>query len=197
VLTWLGLKLYDQKAFARSTQYLSLASTPDVPENTDPRVWNYLGMAFLETKEYESCVKATDHFLKVTPESAARARGLMTKGRGLLGQNKFDEADVVVQEGLGFAKDGKPQAMLLLLQGEVLMAQGDKMASENKAAEAQTKYSEAAGKFMIPAQFFDDEEITPQALSHAAKALQKAGQTDKADEFLKQLKSKYPNYSNP
>jgi TolA-binding protein len=197
VLTWLGLKLYDQKAFARSTQYLSLASTPDVPENTDPRVWNYLGMAFLETKDYESCVKATDHFLKVTPESAARARGLMTKGRGLLGQNKFDEADAVVQEGLGFAKDGKPQAMLLLLQGEVLMAQGDKMASENKAAEAQTKYAEAAGKFMIPAQFFDDEEITPQALSNAAKALQKAGQPDKADEFLKQLKSKYPNYSNP
>jgi TolA-binding protein len=71
------------------------------------------------------------------------------------------------------------------------------MASENKAAEAQTKYAEAAGKFMIPAQFFDDEEITPQALSNAAKALQKAGQPDKADEFLKQLKSKYPNYSNP
>lgn len=197
VLTWLGLKLYDQKAFSRSTQYLSLASTPDVPENTDPRVWNYLGMAFLETKDYESCVKATDHFLKVTPESAARARGLMTKGRGLLGQNKFDEADAVVQEGLGFAKDGKPQAMLLLLQGEVLMAQGDKMASENKAAEAQTKYAEAAGKFMIPAQFFDDEEITPQALSHAAKALQKADQRDKAAEFLKQLKSKYPNFTTP
>lgn len=197
VLTWLGLKLFDQKAFSRATQYLSLASTPDVPENTDPRVWNYLGMAFLETKDYESCVKAMDHFLKVTPESAARARGLMTKGRGLLGQNKFAEADAVVQEGLGFAKDGKPQAMLLLLQGDVLMALGDKLTSESNPAEAQTKYAEAAGKFMIPAQFFDDEEITPEALSKATKALEKAGQADKAADFRKTLQTKYPKFSNP
>lgn len=194
VLTWLGLKLYDQKLFARATQYLSLASTPDAPENTDPRVWSYLGMAFLETKDYESSVKATDHFLKATPESAARARGLLTKGRGLLGQNKFDEAEAVVQEGLGFAKDGKPQAMLLLLQGDVLLALGDKLAAENQAAAAQEKYSSAAGKFMIPAQFFDDDEITPEALDKAARSLEKAGQADKAAEFKKVLKDKYPNY---
>ena len=196
VLTWLGLKLYDLRLFARATHFLSLATTPDAPENTDPRVWSYLGMAFLETKDYESSVKATEHFLKVTPESAARARGLLTKGRGLLGQNKFDEAEAVVQEGLGFAKDGKPQALLLLLQGDILLALGDKLTSENQAVAAVDKYTGAAGKFMIPAQFFDDDEITPEAIDKAARALEKSGKAEKAGEFRKLLKDKYPSYES-
>jgi tetratricopeptide (TPR) repeat protein len=195
VLSWLGLKLYDQKLYSRCTQYLSLASTPDAPENTDPRVWSYLGLAFLETKDYESCIKATDHYLKTTPESAARARGLVTKGRALLGLNQFEAADAVVQEGLGFAKDGKPQALLLILQGDVLSATGNKLATEGQAEAAQAKHGEAAAKFMIPSQFFDDEEVTPEALDKASKALQKAGQAEKAADFQKLLKQKYPSYS--
>lgn len=196
VLTWLGLKLYDQKLYPRCTQYLSLASTPDAPENTDPRVWSYLGLAFLETKDYESCIKATDHYLKTAPESAARARGLVTKGRALLGLNQFEAADAVVQEGLSFAKDGKPQALLLILQGDVLSAVGNKLAAEGQADAAQAKHGEAAAKFMIPSQFFDDEEVTPKALDKASQALQKAGQSDKAAEFQKLLRQKYPNYSS-
>jgi tetratricopeptide (TPR) repeat protein len=194
VLTWLGLKLYDQKSYPRAAQYLSLASTPDAPENTDPRVWNYLGMAFLETKDFETSVKATDHFLKVTADGAPKARALLTKGRALLGMKKFDEAEAVVQEGLAFAKDGKPQALLLILQGDILLALGDKLTAENQAAAATEKYSAAAGKFMIPAQFFDDDEITPEALDKAAKSLEKSGQADKAVEFRKLLKDKYPAY---
>jgi TolA-binding protein len=194
VLSWLGIKLFDQKLYSRCTQYLSLASTPDAPENTDPRVWNYLGRAFLETKDYESSIKATDHYLKTVPESAARAHGLRTKGLALLGLNQFEAADAVVQEGLGFAKDGKPQAMLLILQGDILSAQGDKLAAEGQAAPAQAKQAEAAAKFLIPSQFFDDDEVTPEALDKAAKALIKAGQPEKAAEFEKALKQKYPSY---
>lgn len=194
VLTWLGLTLFNKKAYPRATQYLSLASTPTTPENTDPRVWNYLGMAFLETKDYESSVKATDNFLKVTADGAPKARALVTKGRALLGLGKHDEAEAVVQEGLAFAKDGKPQALLLILQGDILFALGDKLAGENQAAAATEKYAGAAGKYMVPAQFFDDEEVTPEALDKAAQALEKSGQADKAGEFRKLLKQKYPGY---
>lgn len=194
VVSWLGLKLYDMKLYARATKYLSMATTPDAPENTDPRVWNYLGMAFLETKDYEACIKATDHFLAVTPESASRARGLMTKGRALLGLGKIEDAEKVAQEGLGFAKDGKPQALLLILEGDVAFAGGEKLAAEGNATEALAKYKAAAGKFMYPAQFFDDDEVTPEALDKASKALEKAGEADKAAEFRKLLKDKYPRY---
>lgn len=195
VVTWLGLKLYDLKLYARATHYLAMATTPDAPDNTDPRVWNYLGMAFLETKDYEGSIRATDHFLKVTPESAAKARGLLTKGRALLGQGKIDEAEKVVQEGLAFAKDGKPQALLLILEGDVALAAGDKLAQAGQSAAAQEKYNAAAGKFMIPAQFFEDAEVTPEALAKSAAALDKAGQPDKAAEFRRQLQQKYPNHA--
>jgi len=194
IVTWLGLKLFDEKLYARSAQYLSLATTPDEPANTDPRVWSYLGMAFLETKDYESAIKRTDHFLAVTPESAAKARGLLTKGRALLGLGKFDDAEKVVQEGLAFAKDGKPQALLLILQGDILMAVAEKLTAEIQLDEAKKKYAEAAGRFMIPGQFVDDEEVTPEALEKAANALEKAGQPQKAADFRKLLKDKYPKY---
>jgi len=194
VLTWLGLNLFNKKAYPRAAHYLSLAATPDAPENTDPRVWNYLGMAFLETKDYESSIKSTDHFLKVTSDGAPKARALVTKGRALLGMGKFDEAQAVVQEGLAFAKDGKPQALLLILEGDVLLAQGDKLTAENQAPAAAEKYTAAAGKFMIPAQFFDDDELTPEALEKAAQALEKSAQPDKAADFRKLLKQKYPSY---
>jgi TolA-binding protein len=193
ILSWLGLKLFDQRLYARSTKYLSLAATPDVPENTDPRVWNYLGMAFLETKDYESSIKATNNFLAVTPESATKARGLLTKGRALLGLGRFGDAENVVQEGLEFAKSGKPQALLLILEGDILYAQGEKLATEDPKA-AKQKFSTAAGKYMVPAQFFIDEEVTPEALHKAAKALEATGQTAKAEEFRNTLKEKYPKY---
>jgi hypothetical protein len=114
-----------------------------------------------------------------------------------LGLNKFDEAEAVVQEGLAFAKDGKPQALLLILQGDILIALGDKLTAENQAAAAAEKYNAAAGKFMIPAQFFDDDEVTPEALDKSAQSLEKASQADKAAEFRKLLKGKYPSYQAP
>jgi len=194
VVSWLGLKLYDMKLYARSTKYLSLATTPDAPENTDPRVWNYLGMAFLETKDYEACIKATDYFLAATPESAVKARGLMTKGRALLGLGRLDEAENVALEGLTFAKDGKPQALLLILQGDVAFAAGQKLESQGTADAALEKYKAAAGKFMYPAQLFEDDDLTPEAMDKAARALEKAGQADKAAEFRKLLKERYPRY---
>jgi tetratricopeptide (TPR) repeat protein len=195
VLTWLGLTYYNKKNYPRAAQYLAIAATPDAPENTDPRVWSYLGMAFLETKDYESSIKATDHFLKVTPDGAPKARGLLTKGRALLGLGKFDEAEAVVQEGLAFAKDGKPQALLLILQGDILMALGDKLSASGQGGGAAAKYAAAAGKYMIPAQFFDDDEITPESLDKAAAALEKSGQAAKAGEFRKLLKERYPSFS--
>ena len=151
-------------------------------------------MAFLETKDYESSIKSTDNFLAVTPESAAKARGLLTKGRALLGMGKLDEAEKIVQDGLQFAKDGKPQALLLILEGDILSAVGQKLAKENQAEAAKEKFGAAAAKFMIPAQFFDDDEVTPEALDKASQALEAAGQAAKADEFRQSLKGKYPKY---
>lgn len=194
VVSWLGLKLYDMKQYDRAAKYLVLATTPESPENTDPRVWNYLGMAQLENKDYEGSIKSTDYYLAVTPESAAKARALMIKGRAQLGLGQMAEAEKTAQEGLAFAKDGKPQALLLILEGDIAYAAGEKLEKENASAAATEKYKAAAGKFMYPAQFFEDAEVTPEALDKAATALEKAGQGEKASEFRKTLQERYPRY---
>ncbi len=193
-LTWLGLKLYDMREFTRSARYLVLATTPDEPQNTDPRVWNYLGMALLETGDFEKSIAASDHYLAVTPDSAVKARALVTKGRALLALGRLEDAQKIAQDGLAFAKDGKPQAMLLILEADIAMSAGDKYAADGADAEARNKYSAAASKLMIPAQFLVDEELTPEALDKAARALDKAGQPEKAAEFRKLLQEQYPKW---
>ncbi len=197
VLTWLGLKFFDLKDYKRSAKYLTQSATPDTPENTDPRVWNYLAMALLETKSFEESLKASNHFLAVTPESAAKARGLLTKGRALLGMQKYAEADKVVQEGLQFVKDGKPQALLLILEGDIFYANGLQLQKDGQEAAAQTKFQAAAAKYVVPSQFFDDNEVTPEALVKAAIALDASGDKAKAEQMRSQLKQEYPGYQQP
>lgn len=196
-IAWLGLKLFDLRQYERSAKYLVLATTPEEPQNTDPRVWNYLGMARLETRDYEGAITATDHYLAVTPDSANKARALVTKGRSLLGLARLDDAQKIVQEGLSFAKDGRPQAMLLILEADIALAAGDKYAAGGQTAEAKNKYSAAASKLMIPAQFLVDDELTPEALYKLALALEKAGQAAKAADFRKTLQEKYPKWQAP
>jgi tetratricopeptide (TPR) repeat protein len=87
----------------------------------------------------------------------------------------FDEADKVAQEALQVVKDGKLQAELLILEGDIYAAQGDKLAAEGQQAAAVEKWKAAAAKYAVPSQFFDDPDVTPDALYKAAKALEKAG----------------------
>lgn len=193
VLTWLGLKFFDRQKFKHSSRYLALASTPDTPQNTDPRVWNYLGMARLANEDYDNAIVAIDHFLSQTPDSSAKARALLTKGGALLGKGEFDQANEVAEEGLEFVKSGKPQALLLILQGDISVARGNKLDEEGDTAGARAEWQAAAGKYAVPSQFLDDPEITPQALDKSARVLEKLGESDKAQEARKQME-RYPDY---
>jgi TolA-binding protein len=53
---------------------------------------------------------------------------------------------------------------------------------------------ESAGKYVVPSQMFVDPEITPEALYKAARALNRAGQKEKAEDLLQQLEKRYPTY---
>ncbi|WP_395746443.1 tetratricopeptide repeat protein [Prosthecobacter sp.] len=194
VLKWLGLKLYSSDDFKRAARFLELAVTPQTPENTEPVVWNYLGMAQLQNQSYDASIQATDNFLKSEPDTAARSRALLTKGRAQLGKGLFDEADKVAQDALQVVKDGKLQAELLTLEGDIYAAQGDKLAAEGQKEAAIAKWKDAAAKYAVPSQFFDDPDVTPNALYRAAQVLEKAGDSAKAKQMLQQLQQRYPKY---
>ena len=56
-------------------------------------------------------------------------------------------------------------------------------------------FEEAGKAFMSVALLYDDPEITPQALSKAAKAYEKAGKPDEAERARTQLHEKYPEFA--
>jgi TolA-binding protein len=194
ILKWLGLKLYGSDDFKRAARFLELAVTPQTPENTEPIIWNYLGMAQFNNQKYDASIQATDNFLKSNPDSAARARALLTKGSAQLGKGLFDEADKAAQDALQVVKDGKLQAELLILEGDIYAAQGDKLAAEGQKDGAIDKWKDAAAKYAVPSQIFDDPDVTPDALYKAAKVLEKAGDSAKARQMSQQLQQRYPKY---
>lgn len=194
ILKWLGLKLYSSDDFKRAARFLELAVTPENPENTEPVVWNYLGMAQLQNRQFDAAIQATDNYLLSNPDSAARARALLTKGGALLGKGQFAEADQVAQEALQVVKDGKLQAELLILEGDIFAAEGDKLAAEGQRDAAVEKWLSAAGKYAVPSQFYEDPDVTPDALFKAAKVLEKAGDAAKAKQMRQQLLQRYPKF---
>ena len=194
VLTFAGIKLQDKGEFMKSSRFLGYAVDAYGVGNVPAAVWNFLGIAHLETKAWDASIKAMDEYLSATPDSAAKARGLLTKSKALAGLAKYDEAVAAAGQGLGIVNDGKIQAQLLIQEGDILTAQADALAKGGDAAAARAKWAEAATKYVVPSQMFVDPVITPEALAKAANALEKAGETAKAEELRKQLRERYPTY---
>jgi TolA-binding protein len=46
----------------------------------------------------------------------------------------------------------------------------------------------------VPSQFYEDPDVTPDALFKASQALQKSGDEAQAKQMLKQLQQRYPKY---
>ncbi len=197
LLGYLGLTYFDRKDYNRSARYLTWASTPDAPANTDARIWNYLSQSLLELKSFEECIKSIDFYLADAPDSVVKAKALVTKASAQLGLSKSDEASATADEGLRIVKDGGVQGQLLILQGDALLAAGDKLETEGNAEGAKEKWRAAAGKYVVPSQVLKDDVVTPSALDKAAKALERLGEKERADALRMQLKREYPTYQVP
>lgn len=194
ILKWLGLKLYTAEDFKKAARYLELAATPDTPENTEPVVWIYLAMSHLPAGNYDQSIAAADTYLKSNPDPSSKARALITKGRAQLGKGTYNEADTTAQEALAFVKDGKLQAELLILEGDIYNSHGDDLAKKTQIDAARAKWQAAAGKYAVPSQVFEDDQVTPEALHKAALTFDKLGDTAQAQKARQQLKNRYPKW---
>ena len=184
VYQFLGLKYYEQEEMPYADKYLGLASTPDKPEETDHRVWLALSEARLANGHWEGATTAADNFLKKSDlPPPQRAKGMLNKARALFHLNRPDEATPTINEALRLQPEARVQAHLRLLLGDIAMSQGDP--------------AHAAAIYVVPSQMFDDEEITPLALSKTIAALQKAGKTKEAEEYAADLTKRFPNFRPP
>lgn len=195
-LGWLGVALFNKGDYARCARFLTYA-TVDESSVPSPLIWDYLARAWLELKKYEEARIASEKLIANPPDLGVKARALLTKCRALLGLGSYDDADKTAQEGLQIMKAGKPQAQFLILEGDIFFEQAENLAKTGDQASAVKKWNDAAGKYVVPSQMIVDPEITPEALFKAARALDRAGETVRAEELLKQLKAHYPNYRPP
>jgi tetratricopeptide (TPR) repeat protein len=195
VLGWLGLTKFSKDQFKEAARYLTMAATLDAPENTQAAIWNYLGMAQVETGEFKGAEVSMKNFLAVTPQPGSeRGKGLLYQSRALLGQAKYEEAVASADEALGFIKTGRLHADLLILEGDILFAKAAMLEKSGKTNLAIEEYRAAAAKYIVPSQFFVDPVITPMAVWKTILALEKSGEVDRARQLRKELQEKYPAF---
>lgn len=183
VLAWLAIKLYDRGDVAEAEKFLTVSSTPDDPASTRPLIWKYLGKCRIELKQYDSAVKAIDHYLASTEQPAAKASALRDKAFALYKLEQYDKAMSNAEEAQTLIKQGRINAELWILRGDISRANG--------------KLEEALQFYTIPSQTFVDPEITPLALFRTAQMLQRLGKRDDAVTFTNELRQKYPDWRPP
>lgn len=184
VYQYLGLKYFEAGNMPEADKYLTFASTPDRPQDTDYRIWFTLSEARLANGHFEGAVQAADFYLrKADLPPPQQAKGLLNKARALYGLQKYAEAAPVINEALRLQPEARVQGNLRILNGDIALAQGDP--------------AEAAQRYVVPSQMFDDEEIAPLALWKLVQALEMAGNTVKAKEYREDLSRRFPKYRPP
>ena len=180
ILGWLGLKQFELGNYVASERFLLLASEGEEPEKTRAEIWTFMGRARVAQDKFEEAVEAYDHTLAQVSNPAERARILLEKGQALLYSGRLDGAASATNEGLDLQRQGRINAQLYILSGDVEMARG--------------KYSEALAAYIVPSQMFVDPKISPEAIYKSIQALTKMDKASDAAELQKQLEDQFPSY---
>tara|TARA_B100000579_G_C22848374_1_gene865822 strand:+ start:3309 stop:5828 length:2520 start_codon:yes stop_codon:yes gene_type:complete len=180
IYLWLGVNLFDSNNYSESSYYLNLACNPQDPASTQAVVWRYLGQARLFTGEYKKSIEAFDFYLNTPQPSNNKARVLHDKSTALLALKEFKEAEKIVESALSLQPQSRIYGMLCLVWGEIALQQ--------------EKYDEAIKRLIKPTYAIEESNITPTAILKSSFAHEKIGETNKAEELLSKLKSKYPKF---
>ncbi len=184
VYQFLGLKHFELGEMSAADKYLTFSATPDRPEDTDFRVWFNLSEARIANERWDAALVAADNYLKKDDlPPAQKAKGMLNKARALYELQRWDEAAPVCNEAIRLQPEARVGANLRLLLGDIFMAQGE--------------YEHASQIYVVPAQMFDDAEITPLALWKTVQASEKAGKAGDAADMKKDLEKRFPKFRPP
>lgn len=183
VPAWLGVKLYEDGDAAAADDYLTMAANEQEPKATEPVIWKFLAKARLDAGRFAAAVRAADHYLATAEDAASRASGFLDKSRAQFGLRAFAEAEATAAEGQKIVRQGKTNAWLGILRGDI--------------AAAQEKWDDAVKHYIVPSQTMVDPEITPLALWKTSQALQRAGQRDESKKFRAEIETRFPQFQAP
>ncbi|MCE0522329.1 MAG: tetratricopeptide repeat protein [Methylacidiphilales bacterium] len=159
--------------------YSHVTQHPD-PGDLLAGAWWQLGEVESHRKEWPAAVASYEKYRQLKPEAGNATTVLLALGRAELGAKDFDAAKKLGEQALLQEPEGPRSAAARMLLGET--------------AFATQSYAEAARMFATLAVLFDDPQITPQAISRAADAFERAGDAKSAADWRQKMKDKYPQY---
>jgi tetratricopeptide (TPR) repeat protein len=159
--------------------YSRVTQHPD-PGDLLAGAWWQLGEVESHLREWPAAAASYEKYRRLKPDAKDATVVLLALGRAELGAQNFDAAKKLGEQALLQEPEGPRSAASRMLLGETAFA------TQN--------YAEAARMFATLAVLFDDPEITPQAISRAADAFEKAGDAKSAADWRQKLKDKYPQY---
>ncbi len=158
--------------------YYSRVTRHSDPDDLLAGAWWQLGEVEGRRKEWSAAVASYEKYRQLKPEAKDATTVLLALGRAELGAQDFDAAKKLGDQALLQEPEGPPSAAARMLLGETAFA------TQN--------YPEAARMFATLAVLFDDPKITPQAISRAADAFDRAGDAKSAADWRQKLQEKYP-----
>lgn len=180
VLEYLGRKLHNERQYADADFFLTHLSTPKDPKQTSSAVWKVIADCRMQLRKYEDAIVAWDNYLAQTEEQAEQANANLQKGTAQIALEKYDQASESAKKTLRIAKQGRLNAEASILLGDIAAARGD--------------LEGALVEYVKISQIFEDNEITPVALTKAINVCLSLGDQEKAATLSSQLRSKYPDY---
>jgi TolA-binding protein len=166
-----------KKNFGEAAKYLGQMCKRDEAKPDD---FLNLGRSRLFLDDFKNAVEPLDKYLHESKEPAPRCVALINLSRAHLGLRDFDAAQKCVNEALPLQPEGRLNAEVRTLSGDIQAGRGNP--------------EEAAKIYEAITVIIDEEEVTPPALEKAVEAYKKAGREADAKRLFNTLQSRYPEY---
>jgi TolA-binding protein len=180
VFYWLAESARKDQNWPLAENFYAVVTQHPDPGDLLAGAWWQLGEVQGHRNEWPAAVSSYEKYRELKPDAKDATVVLLALGRVQLGAQNFDAAKALGNQALLQEPEGPNSAAARMLLGET--------------AFATQSYPEAARMFATLAVLFDDSQITPQAISRAADAFERAGDAKSAADWRQKLKDKYPQY---
>jgi tetratricopeptide (TPR) repeat protein len=182
LIDWAAMQAYSADRFEQSARFYSLIADEDEPRSTAKQTWRYLGKALLGAGKAKEALQPIANALDVEDSGMWKADGLLDKAKALIALGRLDEATSAVAECRALRPQGRTNAEVMIVNGDIHMKRNDP--------------ARAAMDYVAAVEQLDDNDrvLKPVAIHKVALALEKKADPSGAQEYRIMLRSKYPEW---